>query len=132
MVLLYDGLCGFCNGTVRFILERDRRRTMTFAALQGDYARGVIARHPELGGVDSLILVDRPGAADEQVRVRSDAALEIARYLGGLWSVAGVLSLVPRVLRDWGYDLFARSRYRLFGRYESCPVPELSVRERFL
>jgi len=132
VVLLYDGLCGFCNGTVRFVLAHDRLGTMRFAALQGGFARGVLGRHPELAGVDSLILVDRAGAPDEQVSVRSEAALHIVGYLGGIWGIARVLRLVPRVLRDWGYDLFARFRYRLCGRYDACPVPELSVRERFL
>src|SRR6267143_5499164 len=121
-VLLYDGLCGFCNGTVRFILARDGRGTMRFAPLQGEYARKVLARHPELAGVDSLVLVDGNGAG-ERVWVRSDAILEIARYLGGIWRFAGALRAVPRGLRDWGYDLFARARYRLFGQFDSCPVP---------
>src|SRR6185436_14356621 len=57
-VLLYDGLCGFCNGTVQFVLARDRRGVMRFATLQGEFARGIVARHPELAGVDSLILVE--------------------------------------------------------------------------
>ena len=131
--MLYDGLCGFCNGTVRFILARDARGTMRFAPLQGELARGVLARHPELAGVDSLVLVERDAVGGrERVWVRSGSVLEIARYLGGGWQVAGALRLVPRALRDWGYDLFARFRYRLFGRFDSCPVPEPAARERFL
>jgi predicted DCC family thiol-disulfide oxidoreductase YuxK len=132
LVLLYDGTCGFCDGTVRFILARDRRREMRFAPLQGPFARDVLARHRELAGVDSLVLVSGPGSPAERVRVRSEAAIEIARYLGGGWRAAVVLRPIPRFLRDAAYDLFASVRYRLFGRLDACPVPSAEVRARFL
>jgi predicted DCC family thiol-disulfide oxidoreductase YuxK len=130
-ILLYDGLCGFCDGVVRFVLSRDRRGTLRFAPLQGDFARGLLSRHPTLRGVDSLILVYGI-AVTERVAVRSDAALALAEYLGGPWSLARILRVVPRPLRDWGYDLFARHRYRLFGRLGACRVPDPGVRGRFL
>ena len=132
-VLLYDGLCGFCNGTVRFILARDHAGAMRFAPLQGAFAREVLARHPELTGVDSLVLVEGRGAkGEERVAVRSEAALRIAGYLGGGWRVAAALRVVPRALRDWCYDRFASVRYRLFGKFAACPVPAPDVRARFL
>jgi predicted DCC family thiol-disulfide oxidoreductase YuxK len=132
-VLLYDGLCGFCDGTVQFLLRHDRRGAMRFATLQGEFARQVIGRHPELAGVDSLILVERdPAAGGEVVSARSTGALRVARYLGGVWNAALVLFVVPRFLRDWAYDVFARFRYRLFGRYDSCPVPPPDQRVRFI
>jgi len=132
-VLLYDGLCCFCNGTVQFVLEHDRRRTMRFATLQGDFARGVLARHPEVAGVDSLILVEYDSATGvENVYARSAGALRVARYLGGPWTSAQALAIVPTFLRDWAYDLFARFRYRVFGRYDSCPIPSPAQRARFI
>jgi len=131
VVLLYDGLCGFCNGTVRFILARDRAGTMQFAALQGDFAKGVLSRRPEVQGADSLILVEHEGTRGEVVSVRSEAVLRVASYLGAGWRFVVVVRVLPRVLRDALYDAFARFRYRLFGRYDACPVPEPSVRERF-
>ena len=132
-VLLYDGLCGFCDGTVQFILERDRRRTLRFATLQGDFARDVMARHPELAGVDSLVLVEPDvGSGRETVYVRSAGALRVARYLGGAWHLARVVTIVPRPLRDWAYDAFARIRYRVFGRYDSCPIPTPEQRALFI
>lgn len=131
-VLLYDGLCGFCDGTVQFILEHDRRRTLKFATLQGDYARDVIGRHPELAGIDSLVLVERDAAGHENVYVRSEGALRVARYLGGVWHLARAVAIVPRFLRDWAYDAFARIRYRVFGRYDSCPIPTPEQRARFI
>lgn len=132
-VLLYDGLCGFCDRTVQFILARDPGGAMRFAPLQGQFAGEVLRRFPALEGVDSLVLVDSaPAAAGMPPLVRSDAILAIAGYLGWPWGAATLLRLVPRGLRDWGYDLFARHRYRLFGRYDSCPLPDAAVRARFI
>ena len=132
-VLLYDGLCGFCDRTVQFILARDPGGSMMFAPLQGEYAAGILRQRPALRKVDSLILVEGAAdAADTRVSVRSDAVLGIARYLGGPWRAALILGLVPSAPRDWGYDLFARHRYRLFGRYDSCPIPGPEQRARFI
>ena len=132
-VLLYDGLCGFCDGTVQFILRHDRRGTLKFATLQGEFARGVIARHPELAGVDSLVLVESdPDNVRENVYVRSTGALRVARYLGGPWHLTRATAIAPRFLRDWAYDAFARIRYRVFGRYDSCPIPTPEQRARFI
>ena len=84
-VLLYDGICGVCNSAVQTILRLDRRGTLRFAALGGGFAEGVLARHPVLHGVDSLVFVDDPGGPDEHVTVKSAAALRGADYLGGPW-----------------------------------------------
>ena len=130
-ILLYDGLCGFCNGTVRFILKRDARRRLFFAPLQGSTARSILSRHPELADVDSLILVESAGA-QERAYSRSEAVLRIVRYLGGAWPLVSVLRLAPAPIRNWAYDLFARHRYRMFGRYDACPLPPHEVRARFL
>jgi predicted DCC family thiol-disulfide oxidoreductase YuxK len=130
-LLLYDGLCGFCDGTVQFILRRDPQGPLCFAPLQGETARAVLIGHPELLGVDSLILVIGVGE-DQRVVVRSEAVLHIAKYLGGVWSLATILRVIPRPLRDGAYAFFARRRYQLFGRYDTCPVPAPEVRERFL
>lgn len=132
-VLLYDGLCGLCDGTVQFVLRHDRRDVLRFATLQGDYASEVRARHPELADVDSLVLVEpASGPRAERVRVRSDAALAVGREMGGAWRLAGLLRVVPAFLRDAVYDGVARNRLRWFGRRHACRVPEPGVRPRFL
>ena len=131
-VLLYDGLCGFCNSTVQFVLRHDRRGVLRLATLQGDLARSVLSRHPELAGVDSLILIERTAEDGERLYARSRGALRVARHLGGAWHLTRILAIVPRFIRDWGYDLFARHRYRLFGRYDACPVPNAEQRSRFI
>lgn len=131
-ILLYDGLCGFCDGVVQFILAHDRAGALRFAPLQGEFARGVIARHPELAGVDSIILVEEPDTPSERVFVRSTGALRLARYLGGAWQLALVFHIVPRFVRDFFYDAFAHIRYRVFGKYDACPLPTPEQRARFL
>lgn len=131
-VLLYDGVCGFCNKTVQMIIDRDRRGTLRFAALQGDYGRAVVGRHPELAGVDSVVYVERGAGAAERVHVRMEASMRIASYLGGLWRVFNAARLLPRPVRDFLYDLVARNRYRFFGRYDACPLPPPEVRSRFI
>ena len=132
-VLLYDGLCGFCDHAVQFVLARDRHARLRFAPLQGEFARGVLARHPELARVDSLILVERDAATgEERAFVRTDGALRVAHHLGGAWLLTALLRWVPRALRDLAYDGFARVRYRVFGRHDSCRLPAPAQRARFL
>jgi predicted DCC family thiol-disulfide oxidoreductase YuxK len=132
-VMLYDGVCGFCNKSVRLILDHDRRETMRFAALQSSYALAIIERHPKLREVDSVVIVENArGGTDERVYVRSNAALKIASYLGGFWKLFLAAKVIPRPVRDYLYDLFARNRYRLFGKYDSCMLPPPAVRSRFL
>jgi predicted DCC family thiol-disulfide oxidoreductase YuxK len=132
-VLLYDGVCGFCNKSVQLILDQDRRGTMRFAALQSDYGLAVIERHPELREIDSVVYVEGSSdATGERVYVRSAAALKIASYLGGFWAVFLAAKVIPRPVRDYLYDLFARNRYRFFGKYDSCMLPPPEVRSRFL
>lgn len=131
-MLLYDGTCGFCNRTVHFVLRRDRRGELFFAALQSSFARAVVARTPELAGVDSVVWVELDAAGlPRRARVRSDALLEVARYLGGGWSLLAAARLVPRALRDRAYDLFARHRHRVPGD-ERCLLPTPEQRARFL
>ena len=131
-VLLYDGVCGFCNTIVQAIIKRDKRGTMRFAALQSDYGNRARARHPELSGIDSVIFLERDEQGAERAFVRSTAALRVASYLGGAWRLLAVAYIIPAPVRDFFYNLFARYRYRLFGKHESCLLPAPEVRSRFL
>ncbi len=129
-LLLYDGVCVLCNRALRIVLKRDRGRTSRFAPLHGETAAAIFAEHPELRGIDSMIWIDANGHAF----TRSAAALAIARHLGGGgWAVLGSLArIVPAALRDALYDVVARARYRVFGRYDACPAPPPESRARFL
>lgn len=131
-VLLYDGVCGVCNGAVRTILRFDRRGTLRFAALDSDFARDVIARHPRLADLDSMVFVRNAGGPAETVSTESAALLQIADYLGGYWKLATAARVIPAFVRDRLYAAFAAVRYRVGGKYETCPIPSTEVRGRFL
>lgn len=128
-LLLYDGVCPLCNAAVRLVLRRDRTGTVRFAPLEGETANRLLARDPGLRGIDSMIWIDVSG----RVSTRSSAALAIGRHLGGGWAVLAALArFVPAPLRDAVYDGVARVRYRVFGRYDACPLPPPEHRARFL
>lgn len=129
-LLLYDGVCGFCNKSVQMILAKDKRGTMRFAPLQSKLGKEIVERH-HLENIDSVVFVDR-ASGKEKIAVRSSAALKISDYLGGWWRLFVVFKIVPRPLRDFFYDLFAKYRYRLFGKHESCLLPAPEVRARFI
>lgn len=132
-LLVYDGDCGFCTRSVRFILDRDRRhRRMQFASRDGEAGRAVRARHPRLATVESLLYVERRPDG-ERVHTHSDAVLKVAEYLGGPWAILGALGrVVPRALRDPAYALVARLRKRLVPRNAVCTLPTAEESARML
>lgn len=133
LVLLYDGRCGFCNGMVRIILIHDQRGPLRFAAWESEYGERVKSRHRILETVDSVVLVSKDTqGGEERLHIRSDAVLRVAVYLGGVWRLLLVFYLIPKPARDMFYDIFARFRYRIFGRYQDCPLPPAEARARFL
>ena len=129
-VLLYDGVCALCNGVVRFCLKRDGAGMFRFAPLESGVARELMG---ENASVDGVVLVTDALGPGQRVYQRSDAVAEALRLLGGGWKALGRgLSLVPRVVREAGYGVVARVRYRVFGRYAVCPVPSAAEQERFV
>ncbi|MES1205676.1 MAG: DCC1-like thiol-disulfide oxidoreductase family protein [Pseudomonadota bacterium] len=133
-VVLYDGVCGLCNRTVAFVLRRDRRHQFRFATLQGTFGAAALARHGLRtdGDPASIVLLESPGTPSERARVRSDAVLAIVAALGGPWRLVSLLRILPRVLRDAAYELVARIRYRVFGRFDTCPVPSPTNQSQFI
>ena len=132
-LVLYDGVCGLCNGLVQFLLKRDHRQVFKFAALQGATGRATLER---LGAGPSLPSsfygVADYGSSNSRVFTKSDGVLFVAAQLGWPWRAAVVLRVLPRGVRNWLYDALARSRYRFFGRYEQCVVPSPEFQSRFI
>ncbi len=131
-VMLYDGVCGFCSQSVQVIIKLDKRGVIKFAPLQGQFGQAAKLRHPEIENVDSVIILEKMVDSSERVFVRSDAILQILHHLGGIWRLFKIAYIVPRSFRDFLYDLFARNRYKVFGKYESCMIPSPKVRARFI
>ena len=132
-LILYDGVCGLCNRGVRFVLKRDRKGVFRFVALQSAASKKILARHGiEPDTLDTFYVVPDFGMAGERTLSRSAAALYIAARLGGVWKAAAVFRILPSWLRDLAYDVIARHRYGVFGRYDTCPLPEVRYQGRFI
>ena len=132
-ILLYDGTCGFCAESVQFVLARDRKGTLRFAALDSATGRAILERHPEVRGFGSVLFVEPDyGATPERVFAHSTAALRVAAYLGGSWRLLQLARLVPSPIRDAVYRLIARHRHRLSANGPVCVIPSAQDRARFL
>jgi predicted DCC family thiol-disulfide oxidoreductase YuxK len=129
-VVLFDGVCNFCDRTVNFIIEHDKERYFKFAPLQSETGLRLACEHglaSATNDIDSIILVE-----DGTAFTHSTAALRIAKHLGSPWSWLAAFTIIPAFIRDPLYKLFARYRYSLFGRKDECMIPTPEVRERFL
>lgn len=125
-IIIFDGMCGLCKGSVKFIIKRDRPALFRFAPLQSDTGREICRRHGiDADRLETIVLVEA-----DRAFMRSAAAVRIARRLDGPWKAAAALWLVPRPIRDWLYDVVARNRVRWFERQTECwrPGPELADR----
>lgn len=141
-ILLFDGVCNFCDASVNFIIAHDKAGYFRFAPLQSETGQeltkkfgfefAALAGESQAGAgdgvpIDSLVLIE-----DEKAFTHSTAALRVARKLDGIWSWGYAFIIVPRVVRDFFYKLFARYRYQLFGKKDVCMMPTPELKQRFL
>jgi predicted DCC family thiol-disulfide oxidoreductase YuxK len=132
-ILLYDGVCGLCNRLTQFLLKRDTRDRLRFASLQSEFAAAILNRHgKDASDLDTVYVVKDYEQPTETLLARSDAILYLMKEIGGVWSLTGVARVLPRWLRDRIYNLVARNRYKVFGKYETCMLPEPRHRRKFL
>jgi predicted DCC family thiol-disulfide oxidoreductase YuxK len=132
-VILYDGVCELCNRLVNFVLKHDRRGVFRFASLQSPIAREMLDRHRiRAVPMDTVYVIADFGLPTERVLAKSNATLYTLSRLGGVWRLVDVARLAPRRVRDLVYDAVARRRYRIFGRYDTCPLPDATYRDRFI
>ncbi len=127
-IVLYDGRCLFCHGSMRFIAEHDKAGYFRFGAAQDARAQPLLDGHG-LGDITAtaIVLIEH-----DKVYLRSTAALRIARRLGLPWSLMSVFLIVPRALRDLIYDIVSKLRYRIAGTTDSCEVPSETIRQRMI
>ncbi|MGI8468555.1 MAG: thiol-disulfide oxidoreductase DCC family protein [Pyrinomonadaceae bacterium] len=127
-IILFDGVCNFCNSSINFIIERDRKNYFKFAPLQSEVGQKLLDEYGiDKAETDSVVLISN-GAA----YTHSTAALKIAKTLGGAWSWLYAFIIIPKFIRDFFYKLFAKNRYRLFGKKDACMMPTLEIRQKFL
>jgi len=139
-VVLFDGVCNFCDSSVNFIIQHDKTGYFKFAPLQSNEGSRLANQYgfesataPKENAVNDLIPIDSVILIEGgKAYTHSAAALRILKRLGRPWSFLYAFVAVPRVLRDWAYRLFAKYRYRIFGRKDHCMLPSPDVRARFL
>jgi predicted DCC family thiol-disulfide oxidoreductase YuxK len=127
-IILFDGVCNLCNGSVLFIIKRDPASKFYFAALQSDFGKEQLKKFglPTVE-LNSVLLLE-----GGKLHQRSSAALEIARRLSGAWPALYIFKLIPSFIRNIVYDWIAHNRYRWFGKKEACMIPTPELKSRFL
>ncbi|MGG2082511.1 thiol-disulfide oxidoreductase DCC family protein [Lysinibacillus pakistanensis] len=126
-IILFDGVCNFCDSSVQFIIKQDQAAYFQFASIQSDIGQALLAKYNVSEKVDSVILIEHGKAYAE-----STAALRISRKLDGFWPICYLFTLVPPFLRNSVYRVVAKNRYRLFGQKKMCLLPTPSQQKRFL
>ncbi len=127
-IVLFDGVCNLCNGLVRFIIKRDRNGKFKFTSLQSEIGQQWLLRFGlTKNEFESFVLIE-----GDKYYLKSAAALKMLRGLDGIWKAFYAFMLVPRPVRDFIYDLIAKSRYKIFGKRDVCMIPTPELKERFL
>ena len=127
LLVLFDGVCNFCDASVNFVIDHDPKERFRFAALQSELGARLVAQHKLSPELLSSVLIERG-----KVYTRSTGALRATKYLSFPWPLLTVFLAVPRFIRDAAYDWFAARRYRFFGQADSCRIPTPELRRRFL
>ena len=128
-IILFDGVCNLCEASVQFVIKYDKKDVFRFVALQSELGIAIVKHIGlDIKNIDSVILYE-PGIA---YNYKSAAALEIAKNLGGFFHFGTVFKLIPNGLRNLLYDYVAKNRYQWYGKKESCLVPTLELKSKFL
>lgn len=127
-VILFDGVCNFCNSSVQFVIKRDPKQQFRFASLQSEFGQQVLSQHqlPQ-NDFNSFILLQ-----EGNIYTKSTAALKVAKQLSGLWPMLYGFIIIPPFIRNAVYSFIAQNRYRWFGKREACMLPSPQQRNLFL
>lgn len=126
-IILFDGVCNFCNSSVQFIIKRDPKGAFKFASLQSEIGQKLLKQVGLKEDIDSFVLIE-----GDQYFLKSTAALRICGKLNGAWRILSFLIIIPAPIRDYIYSILAKNRYKWFGKKDSCMLPSPEVRNRFL
>lgn len=127
-LVIFDGVCNLCNGTVQFIIKRDRKKKFSFTTYQSIIGQDILLQCGFPTTDQSTVVYVKKGIP----YFKSKAVLKILRDLGCCWNLLYILNIIPSFIRDFVYDIIAKNRYRLFGKRESCMVPTSEMMDRFL
>jgi len=127
-ILLFDGICNLCNGVVKFIIRKDKKKKFKFAALQSDRGKEQLKKfNLATSDFESFVYIQ-----GDKYYLQSTAVLHIFKELGGAWKLLFVFIIVPEFIRNFFYSIVAKTRYRIFGKRDSCMVPTEDIMNRFL
>lgn len=126
-IILFDGECNFCNSSVNFIIQRDRKDYFKFSPLQSEFTKEFFSKNNIENNFDSIVLIE-----NEKLYKKSTAALKIAKHLNGLWKLAYVFIIIPPFVRNFLYDIIAKYRYKWFGRKDTCMIPDEKIKRKFI
>ena len=132
-LVLYDGVCGLCHRLNGFVLQRDANGVFAFASLQSETAQSYLKRSGKTSHtLDTMYVVRDYRSQTPMLLAKSEAALFVVGTIGGAWRWLALLRVLPTWLRDRAYDVIARNRYRLFGKYDTCLLPSPEYKQRFI
>jgi len=128
MVILFDGVCNLCNGLVKFVIRNDKSNRFQFASLQSAYGMELLKYYQfKSNTLETVLLYD-----GKEIYGKSDAVINIINSFGGLWKTVIIFRIIPKIIRNFIYDLLARNRYKFFGKRESCMVPGDDLKSKFI
>ncbi|MFN2440244.1 MAG: thiol-disulfide oxidoreductase DCC family protein [Chitinophagaceae bacterium] len=126
--MLFDGVCNLCNRVVQFTIKRDPKGKFKFASLQSEAGQALLKKFGlRTDDFDSFVYIE-----DDKYFLKSSAGLHVLKELGGFWKLFYGLIIFPRPLRDFIYNIIAKTRYKIFGKRDVCMVPTPDMQERFL
>ncbi len=127
-IILFDGVCNFCNSSVNKIIKHDKKNKFKFAALQSETGKKLLEKHSiDSSKIDSIILIENNSAF-----IKSTAILKISKHMSGLYPLTYGFIIIPAFIRNVVYDFIARNRYKWWGKKDSCMIPTEEVKAKFI
>lgn len=126
-ILFFDGNCGLCNRSVKFVLRKEKNKTLLFSALQSEFADNTLPPYNLKESLDSMVLLE-----NGKIYLQSSAALRVTKYLKGLWPLMMVFIIVPPFIRNGVYNYIAKNRITWFGTADYCEMMTPELKNRFI
>jgi predicted DCC family thiol-disulfide oxidoreductase YuxK len=126
-IVLFDGVCNFCQSSVQFIIKHESNQELRFASLQSEFGKSIIQQYQIPKDIDSIVFIEH-----QKAYIKSDAALKISTYFKFPFKLLTIFKIVPTFIRNKVYDYIAKNRYAWFGKQDACMLPNAEIRNRFI